>query len=413
MKSRLIKWIQAAFKKAHTRWVSPPHGLIQRLNQHFHQDPHAVSKSAFLILALCMLVFILIPASKPLEKKNKGVVVSTAVAHAQDVSVFLEALGTVTPTQNVTVKTQVNGQLTRVLFDEGQLVKKDELIAEIDEQPYLAQLHQYEGQLMRDQALLNNAKVDLMRYEELYPQQAVSKQTLDSQTWLVKQYEGAVKLDEGLVEQATVNLSYCKITSPTNGRVGLRLVDQGNVVNTTDPNGLTVINTIDPIAVVFTLPEDALPKLLPHRQKNTPLKTLAFDRSNKVLLAEGTFLALDNQVDPNTGTVKLKAVFTNKENKLFPSQFVNIKIEVDQLSGATLIPTHAISHGAKGPYTYVINHKNEAKITPLTLSATHEDHTVISTGITPGDVVVTQGAEKLKEGSQVILETKVSDKGGT
>ena len=315
--------------------------------------------------------------------------------------VYLEALGSVLPTQTITVRTQVSGQLTRVLFMEGQDVKKNQHIAQIDERPYVAALKQAEGQLMRDEALLANAKVDLMRYEELYPQSAISKQTLDTQVWLVKQYEGAVKGDQGVVEQAKVNLSYCKISSPMNGRVGLRLVDQGNIVTPTDAPGLAVINTINPISVTFTLAEDAIPQVLAKSKNNQPLTVLAFDRTNKTQLATGTLLAMDNQIDPGTGTVKLKAVFMNDAGHLYPNQFVNMKIQVDTLTAATLVPTRAIQQGAKGPYVYGVEADNTVKPLSVKPHVTHGEDTVITSGITPETKVVVQGIEKLRTGIKI------------
>lgn len=327
-------------------------------------------------------------------------VVSAAV-HNRDVPVFLDALGSVTPTETVTVRTQINGQLQQVLFREGQSVKKNELLAVIDERPYQAQLTQFEGQLARDMALLENAKIDLARYQKLYREDSIAKQVLDTQQSLVNQYEGAVISDRGQVESAKVNLIYCRLSSPINGRVGLRLVDPGNYVQTSDTNGLFVINTIHPITVVFSLPEDNIQKLLQKMKGAKPLPVTAFDRTGKTALAQGTLLTLDNQIDPTTGTVKLKANFANKDDALFPNQFVNIRLQIDELKNALVIPTAAVQLGVKGSFVYLLNEDQTVKLQPITTGVTYLDETVVLAGLTLDQQVIVQGTDKLTENSRV------------
>lgn len=332
--------------------------------------------------------------------KNPISVVSAAVHH-RDVPVFFDALGSVTPTATVTVRTQINGQLQQVLFREGQMVKKNELLALIDERPYQAQLVQFEGQLARDIALLANAKIDLARYQKLYNEDSIAKQVLDTQLSLVNQYEGAVISDQGQVQSAKVNLIYCRLISPINGRIGLRLVDPGNYVQTSDTNGLFIINTIHPITVVFSLPEDNIQKLLQKMKGSKPLPVTAFDRTGKTALAQGSLLTLDNQIDPTTGTVKLKANFTNKDDALFPNQFVNIRLQIDELKNALVIPTAGVQLGVKGPFVYLLTNEQTVTLQPITTGVTYLDETVVLSGLTLDQQIIVQGTDKLTENSRV------------
>ncbi|MCS5709865.1 MdtA/MuxA family multidrug efflux RND transporter periplasmic adaptor subunit [Candidatus Berkiella aquae] len=376
-------------------------------------QPRAFSlrhKMIFLI-SLVVLIVIFISWYGYHNKKHKQPtkppisVVSTKVQY-KNVPVYLTALGSVIPTDTVTVRTQINGQLQKVLFREGQMVKQGEILALIDERPYQAQLTQFEGQLMRDKALLANAKIDLVRYQTLFQEDSVAKQVLDTQQSLVNQYEGAVISDEGQVQNARVNLIYCKLISPINGRVGLRLVDPGNYVQTSDTNGLFVINTVHPITVVFSLPEDNLPQIVPKLKDLKQFKVDAFDRTGKTLLATGTLLSLDNQIDPTTGTVKLKATFANKDDKLFPNQFVNIRLQVDDLQNAMVIPTAAVQLGSKGTFVYLVSHDETVSIQPVTTGVTYLDDTVILSGLDKQAEVITAGTDKLTHGSRVIVQNK-------
>lgn len=337
------------------------------------------------------------------EQAPKPIQVVVAPVEHRDVPVYLSALGGVTPTYSVTVRTQINGILMRVLFREGQLVKAGDLLAEIDSRPYEAQLIQYEGQLARDQALLDNALIDLKRYQTLWKQDSVSQQTLATQESLVRQYQGNVQTDEGLIETTKVNLIYCKITAPVDGRIGLRLVDPGNFVQTSDTGGIAVVNTLDPITVIFTIPEDNIPEVTQKIYAGEKLTTYAYDRQQTTLLATGTVLTIDNQVNPSTGTVRIRAQFNNKDNALFPSQFVNIRLLVKTLWNAIVVPTAAIQFSPKGTFVYVINPNQTVRVDPVIIGVTTGDITTISSGITTGQSVVIEGGDNLTDGAKVTI----------
>jgi len=364
---------------------------------------------SFWVIMFLIVVAVGIYRSKhaPTSAKGKGsqlAPVVVALVKSQDVPIYLDALGSVTPTYSVTVRTQINGTLMRVLYREGQIVKAGDLLAEIDSRPYLAQLTQFEGQLARDQAQLANAKIDLKRYQTLWKQDSVSQQTLATQAALVKQLEGTVKLDEGQLQATKVNLIYCKITSPIDGRIGLRLVDPGNYVQTTDTAGIAVVNMLNPITVIFSIPEDNIPEVMRKTYAGEGLRVDAYDRQQNKLLAEGKLLTVDNQIDPTTGTVKLKAQFQNEKSTLFPSQFVNVRLLVNILKNATTVPTAAIQNSAKGRFVYVLNTKEmTVKVTPVEVGITMDDTTTIHSGVTPGESVITAGTDKLTDGAKVTL----------
>jgi membrane fusion protein, multidrug efflux system len=342
-----------------------------------------------------------ITEKKSQNKSRLNSVVSTP-AKIKDVPVYLSALGTVTPLESVTVKTQLNGQLLSVLFHEGQLIKEGDLLAEVDSNPYKAQYTQYEGQLFRDQAYLNNAHLDLKRYNLLYPSGGVSKQTLDTQTWLVKQYEGIVQSDKGQLDAVKVNLKYCKITSPISGLVGLRQVNPGNYVQISDPNGIVFINKLQPISVIFSIPEDYLPKILEKIKNKIKLPAVAYNREQTTLISAGELLTTDNQIDTTTGTIKLRAQFQNESYNLFPNQFVNIKLLVETLHNVTTIPTAAVQHGSKGDYVFILNNENHiVKYQTVKTSTVEGDDTVITEGVKAGDLVVIEGADRLTDGAEV------------
>lgn len=362
-------------------------------------------KTSFWCAVLAILVLIILIQHWPFgnHKLPPAIPVVAAPVKTANVPVNLLALGSVVPTATITVRTRINGQLLQVLYKEGQMVKKDELLAEIDPRPYQAQLTQYEGQLLRDQALLANAELDLKRYQTLWRQDSVAKQTLDTQTALVKQYQGNVKADEGLIQATKVNLIYCEITSPVDGRVGLRLVDAGNLVQTTDTTGIAVVTALNPITVIFALPEDNVPEILEQINAGQTLMVKAYDRQQNKILAIGKLLTIDNQIDPTTGTVKLRAQFDNEKNTLFPNQFVNAELLVKILSNATIVPTAAIQHGTPENFVYVLKTDNTVTVRPVEVGVVWGEYTVIKKGVLPRQIVIVEGADKLREGARVSI----------
>ncbi|SOY56049.1 multidrug efflux system, subunit A [Cupriavidus taiwanensis] len=327
--------------------------------------------------------------------------VVVATVARRDMEVVLNGLGNVTPVSNVTVRAQVSGPLLKVLFKEGQMVKAGDVLAEIDPRPFQAALDQAVGQLARDQALLQNARLDQQRYRTLLGQDSISKQQVDTQDALVRQYEGVVKTDQGNVANARLQLGYTRIVAPVSGRIGLRQVDPGNIVNTSDTNGIALITQIQPIAVMYTIPEDNLPSVLKKLNAGEKLPVQAWDRQVRNQLGEGTLLTTDNQIDTTTGTVKLKAVFPNADGMLFPNQFVNVRTRVDTLRDATVIPVAAIQRGQQGTFVYTVDEASKVKVQVVTLGPGDGSRSAVLKGLEPGQRVVVDGADRLKEGMTV------------
>jgi multidrug efflux system membrane fusion protein len=327
--------------------------------------------------------------------------VAAATARIGDINIVQTGLGTATALRTVTVKPRVDGQLADVNYTEGQVVPAGHSLAHIDPVPFQVALSQAEGQLARDAAQLNNARLDLDRYTTLLQQDSIAKQQVDQQAALVKQLEGTVKMDQANVDNARLNLSYTNITAPLGGKVGLRQVDPGNLVRTSDANGVAVITQVDPMSVVFTIPQDVLPRVLQRLNAGDKPPVEAWDRDQKAQLAKGVLLTTDNQIDVATGTVKLKAQFANPQGTMFPNQFVNVRMVIDTLKNVVIVPTAAVQRGNQGNVVYVVKDDSTVTLRPVTTGPTEGQNTAITTGLEAGERVVTDGIDRLREGSKV------------
>lgn len=371
---------------------------------------------AFALLALLALIWWFWPetAAKPNQQGGRGgpgrpgfgafagpVPVRVATITQGDFPVYLKALGTVTALNTVNVRGRVDGELVKLPFEEGQQVKAGDLLAVIDPRPYQVALQQAEGTLAQNRAQLKNAEIDLARYRGLYAEDSIAKQTLDTQEALVNQYRGTLKSDEAAVAEAKLNLGFTQVRAPISGRLGLRQVDLGNLVTSGDTTPLVVITQTKPISVAFTLPEGQLPAVVGRFRSGQPLVVEAWDRDDKRLQAEGVLQSLDNQIDTTTGTLKLKARFANDDEILFPNQFVNIRLRADLLPKAVLIPSAAVQFGSQGTFAYVMDGEKKVKVRKLETGPDDGQHTVVKSGLQPGERVVLEGTDRLRDGSEV------------
>jgi membrane fusion protein, multidrug efflux system len=329
--------------------------------------------------------------------------VVAATAATGDIDITLNALGTVTSLATVTIRSNISGYLVHVAYTEGQIVKKGDLLAEIDSRPYELALANAQGTLARDKALLEAAQIDLKRYQDLAKTNAIPRQQLDTQTYLVAQYQANILSDQAQIDTQKLNIAYCHIVAPVSGRVGLRLVDQGNYVTPGDATGLVIITQLQPISVIFPVAEDYLPQIQRRLRANASLDATAYDRTGTTKLSVGKLQTLDNQIDTTTGTVKLRAQFSNEDDSLFPNQFVNIRLLVDTLRNVTVMPTSAIQRGAPGTFVYLLNPDSTVSVKPIDLGPQSGERVAVRSGLSPGDRVVIDGADKLRNGAKVVV----------
>ncbi len=342
-------------------------------------------------------------AAAPAQRFRPAATVGVAQATRADVPVIVSAIGTVQPVVTATVRTQLAGILVGINFTEGQMVTKGQVLAQMDARPYRLALAQAQANLARDQAQLADAQRDLARYRTLLAQDSIARQQVDTQATLVKQLENTVAADEALVGTARLNLEYTTITAPVAGRIGLRQADIGNYLTPGDANGIAVITQLDPIDVVFAVPQDRRPALQARLAGGAPLPVLALDQQSVTTLAEGTFLTFDNVVDATSGTVKAKARFANTDGRLFPNQFVNVRVRADTIAGAITVPVSAVRHGARGAFVFVLNADRTVSLRQVTAGVADGDRIVILSGVAQGETVVSEGADNLVDGAQVVM----------
>jgi multidrug efflux system membrane fusion protein len=383
-----------------------------------------MSRARIIIILGCVLLIVIGATAVRYTKKpaqtskgpapnvaGRGVPVLAEAVATRDVPVYLRGLGSVSAFNTVTVKARVDGQITKINFREGQEVKQGDLLVEIDSRPYTVQLHTAEANLARDEATLSDARLNLTRYTDLYKQGIVSQQQYNTQQSLVGQLQGAISADQAAIENAKLQLVYSRITSPIGGRIGLRMVDIGNIVHATDQNGLVVITQLQPIAVLFTLPEDYIPQVLQHMRKG-PLEVDAYSRDDRTKLASGKLLTLNNEIDATTGTNKYKAVFPNEDRALWPNQFVNIRLLLETKQNAITVPAAAIQRGNQGTFTYVVKPDNTVEPRVVKVGVTEGNLASIESGLQPGEMVVTDGQDKLQPGAKVEVQ-RGNRSGGT
>src|SRR6266850_1738621 len=335
----------------------------------------------------------------------RGAAVVTIPAHKVDMPVYLRGLGTAVASNTVTVRSRVDGQLVHVAFKEGQFVTQGDLLAEIDRRPFEVQLAQAKGQLTRDEALLQSAKAEQQRNQLLLDKGLIPKQQFDLQLATIGQYEGSIQADQAQIDSANLQITYSRIIAPISGQVGLRLIDEGNIVRAADPGGMVVITQLQPISVLFSIPEDNLGAVLKKIRAGQQLRVEAWDHDDSKKIADGTLLTADNQIDQSTGTSRLKAVFENSNNALFPNQFVNVKLLTDVLKGAIVVPAATVQRGSQGMFVYVVDDKQTAQLRPVTIQNTEGSDVSISSGLQAGEMVVLEGMDKVQDGARVDVQT--------